>query len=95
MNGIGEKTASTLLQKYDNIENIYKNLDIWKKNVRSGERHSNTIFENYELLKLFKCLTTLRLDVKVPKKIEDYSLSKVNTEELNKFSKKYQLNINF
>ena len=94
MNGIGEKTASLLLQEYENIENIYQNLNIWKNNIRSGERHANTIFENYELLKLFKSLTTLRLDVKVPKKIEKYSLSQLNIDELNKFSAKYQLNIN-
>ena len=93
--GVGEKTASILLQEYENIENIFQNINIWKKNIRSGERHANTISENYELLKLFKSLTTLKLDVKVPKKIEDYSLSKLNTNELNKFSKKYQLNINF
>ena len=93
--GVGEKTASILLQEYENIENIFQNINFWKKNIRSGERHANTISENYELLKLFKSLTTLKLDVKVPKKIEDYSLSKLNTNELNKFSKKYQLNINF
>ena len=93
--GVGEKTASILLQEYENIESIFQNINIWKKNIRSGERHANTISENYELLKLFKSLTTLKLDVKVPKKIEDYSLSKLNTNELNKFSKKYQLNINF
>ena len=95
MKGIGQKTAALLLQKYENIENIYQNLNIWKKNIRSGERHANTIFENYELLKLFKSLTTLRLDVKVPKTIEKYSLSQLSSDELNKFSAKYQLNINF
>ena len=95
MNGIGEKTASVLLQEYENIENIYQNINIWKNNIRSGERHANTIFENYELLKLFKSLTTLRVDVKVPKKIEKYSLSKLSSDELEKFSAKYQLNINF
>tara|TARA_Y100001954_G_scaffold73050_1_gene80091 strand:- start:1101 stop:1388 length:288 start_codon:yes stop_codon:yes gene_type:complete len=95
MNGIGEKTASLLLQEYENIENIYQNLNTWKNNIRSGERHANTIFENYELLKLFKSLTTLRLDVKVPKTIEKYSLSQLSSVELKKFSEKYQLNISF
>ncbi len=95
MNGIGEKTASGLLQQYEDIEDIYQNLNIWKNNIRSGERHAKTIFEDYELLKLFKRLTTLELDVKVPIKIEDYSLSQLNTDKLKKFSEKYQLNINF
>ena len=95
MKGIGEKTAALLLQKYENIENIYKNLSEWKLNIRGGERHSNTIFENYELLELFKDLTTLRNDVLVPSNIKDYSLSKIKKNELSKFSNKYQLNINF
>ena len=95
MKGIGEKTAALLLQKYENIENIYKNLSEWKLIVRGGERHSNTIYENYELLMLFKDLTTLRIDVKVPSNLKDYSLSKINKSNLSKFSDKYQLNINF
>ncbi len=95
MKGVGEKTAALLLHKYDNIENIYKNLNEWKLIVRGGERHSNTIYENYELLKLFKDLTTLRIDVEVPSNLKDYSLSEINKSNLSKFSDKYQLNINF
>ena len=95
MKGIGEKTAALLLQKYENIENIYKNLSEWKLIIRGGERHSNTIYSNYELLKLFKNLTTLRSDVDVPSDINDYSLSKINKSNLSKFSDRYQLNINF
>ena len=95
MKGIGEKTAALLLQKYENIENIYKNLNEWKINFKGGARHSNTIYENYELLKLFKDLTTLRSDVKVPSSIKDYSLSDINIDDLSKFSDRYQLNINF
>ncbi len=95
MKGIGEKTAALLLQRYENIENIFKNLSEWKLIIRGGERHSKTIYENYELLKLFKDLTTLRSDVKVPSNIKDYSLSEINRNNLLKFSNRYQLNINF
>ena len=95
MKGIGEKTAALLLQRYENIENIYKNLSEWKLIIRGGERHSNTICRNYELLKLFKDLTTLRSDVAVPNNIKDYSLSEINRNNLSKFSDKYKLNINF
>ena len=65
---------------------IYKNLNEWKINFKGGARHSNTIYENYELLKLFKDLTTLRSDVKVPSSIKDYSLSpEIWVEELSLF----------
>ena len=95
MKGIGEKTAALLLQKYENIENIYKNISEWKSTFRGGERHSNTIYNNYEQLKLFKDLTTLRRDVVVPNNIKYYSLSEINKSNLSKFSDRYQLNINF
>ena len=95
MKGIGEKTAALLLQKYENIEIIYKNISEWKSIFRGWERHSNTIYNNYELLKLFKDLTTLRRDVVVPNNIKDYSLSEINKSNLSKFSDRYQLNINF
>ena len=95
MKGIGEKTAALLLQEYENIENIYKNISEWKSIFRGGERNSNTIYNNYELLELFKDLTTLRRDVVVPNNIKDYSLSEINKSNLSKFSDRYQLNINF
>ena len=93
MKGIGQKTATLLLQKYENIDSILKNVNIWKKNIRSGERHAETISNNFELLKLFKELTTLKKSVNVPKDIEDYQLKKVNETKLNNFSEKYRLNI--
>ena len=93
MKGIGQKTATLLLQKYENIDLILKNVNVWKKNIRGGERHAETISNNFELLKLFKELTTLKKSVNVPKDIEDYQLKKVNETKLNNFSEKYRLNI--
>ena len=43
MKGIGQKTATLLLQKYENIDLILNNVDNWKKTVRGGERHAETI----------------------------------------------------
>ena len=94
MKGIGQKTAAELLQKYKNIEAIYENIEIWKSNLRSGVRHSETISENYKLLQLFKDLTTLRTDVEVPKKTGDYQAKDINIKGLEKFSNNFQLNIN-
>ena len=94
MKGIGQKTAAELLQKYKNIEAIYENIEIWKSNLRGGLRHSETISENYKLLQLFKDLTTLRTDVEVPNKTEDYQTKDINIKGLEKFSNNFQLNIN-
>ena len=93
MKGIGQKTATLLLQKYENIDLILNDVDNWKKTVRGGERHAETISNNFELLKLFKELTTLKKSVNVPKDIEDYKVRDINQTKLNKFSEKYRLNI--
>ena len=68
-------------------------IDNWKKTVRGGERHAETISNNCKLLKLFKELTTLKKTVNVPKDIEDYKVRDINQTKLNKFSEKYRLNI--
>ena len=93
MKGIGQKTATLLLQKYENIDLILNDVDNWKKTVRGGERHAETISNNFELLKLFKELTTLKKSVNVPKDIEDYKVKDINQTKLIKFSEKYRLNI--
>ena len=93
MQGIGQKTAAELLQKYKNIEEIYENIEIWKTELRGGVRHSETINANFKLLQLFKDLTTLRTDVEVPKKTGDYRTKDVKIKDLENFSNNYQLNI--
>ena len=93
MKGVGQKTATLLLQKYENIDLILNDADNWKKTVRGGERHAETISNNFELLKLFKELTTLKKSVNVPKDIEDYKVKDINKNKLIKFSEKYRLNI--
>ena len=72
---------------------ILNDIDNWKKTVRGGERHAETISNNFELLKLFKELTTLKKTVNVPKDIEDYKVRDINQTKLIKFSEKYRLNI--
>ena len=93
MQGIGQKTAAELLQKYKNIEEIYENIEIWKTELRGGVRHSDTINANFKLLQLFKDLTTLRTDVEVPKKTGDYRTKDLKIKDLENFSNNFQLNI--
>ena len=93
MKGIGEKTASQLLNMYKNIDEVYKNREKWSKKIRSGEKHSETIGNNFKLLKQYKELSTLKTDVKVSNEINSYKIKKVNNKELQNFSKKYSLNL--
>ena len=66
--GVGEKTAINLLSDYENIENIYKNLDDLTPKLR------NTFQDNKDLLMLSKELATIKrdLDINLPEtKIKD------------------------
>jgi len=79
--GIGEKSATELIQKFDNLDNIYKNIDkadikdAWKKKLK----------ENKDLAYLSQELATIILNVKV-----DFNLK--NTEwDYNDEERVYQI----
>lgn len=84
--GIGEKTASQLIQKYKTIENIYQNLDelsetVKKKLVESKE----DVFLSKTLLKLFPSSDT-KISVK------KFSLDNIKTPQVVKLLKYYEFN---
>ena len=57
--GVGQKTATTLLQEYQNIDNIYKNLDDLTPKIKSSFE------ENKELLLMSKELATIKTDIEL------------------------------
>lgn len=75
--GIGEKSASQLLRRYDSLENILKNLDIIKP-----QRLSELIKQNLESLKLSKELVTLTLDVPLKITHEELKIKKPDRDKL-------------
>ena len=90
--GVGEKTATSLLKKYNTIDEIYKNLNDLTPKIK------NSFEENKETLKKSKVLATIRTDLKIelPKvKLKDTayfsdelleaSQDKVKKLELNKY----------
>ncbi|MEX2013561.1 MAG: 5'-3' exonuclease H3TH domain-containing protein, partial [Parcubacteria group bacterium] len=56
--GIGEKTATALIQEFGTIENIYKNLN----KVKLSDRIKNLLKENEEEALFSKTLATIRTD---------------------------------
>ncbi len=85
--GIGEKTASKIIQKFENLENLYKFLE--EKNEEEAKKESENIIKGkiYQNLKEFKEqaffsreLATIRRDVPV----DDFDLEKA---EWNSFDK--------
>ncbi|MBX4200116.1 hypothetical protein KW790_01480 [Candidatus Parcubacteria bacterium] len=72
--GIGEKTATSLVQTFGTVENIYKNLkkkdDTWKK-AGITERIKNLLLENEEEALFSKTLATIRRDAPIDFKLPD------------------------
>ncbi|MBK1991722.1 DNA polymerase I [Campylobacter sp. 2018MI35] len=95
--GIGAKGAKTLLEQFDNIENIYENLML----VRN-ERSRTLLLEGKENAFLSKKLASLKNDIEIPNLLEksvfnqEEPLLKITNileeYELNSLIKKMQLN---
>ena len=84
--GIGDKTASLLLQKYGNLENIYKNIppeaDRWiKLKIRE------TLIQNKELAFSNRNLVILRNDLDINFDLEQARFGNVNQETITTFFK--------
>ncbi len=72
--GVGDKTARTLLDKYGNIENIYRNIEELKGKLKEN------LIASKDAVALSKVLATINTNVDIPCSIEDiifrYPLSK-------------------
>ena len=71
--GIGVKTAAELINKYDNLENLLSKAKEIKQNKRR-----ETIIENKEKAIISKKLVTLKKDVPVKNKIEEFKLKNID-----------------
>lgn len=84
--GIGPKTACNLLEKYENLENIYKNIDeITQKSLK--EKLVNGKEEAY----LSQYLATIDRNVDIDFNIDDAKLDITNLDDVVAFFKKLQL----
>jgi DNA polymerase-1 len=95
--GVGQKTATTLLQEYQNIDNIYKNLDDLTPKIKSSFE------ENKELLLMSKELATIKTDIELDipdtqitdtifksESVLKDSQEQVSELELNKYIRQYK-----
>ncbi len=91
--GIGEKTATTILQKFGSIENLYKNLDKGnlKKEDGLSERIISLLKEHKEDAFFSKTLATIRRDTPINYELPnvDY-ISSVKEEEMLKIVSEYE-----
>ena len=85
--GIGVKTAAELINKYGSLENLLKKAEEIKQNKRR-----ETIIANKDKAILSKKLVTLKQDVPVEKKIEDFLLKEIDKNKLYKYLREMEFN---
>ena len=85
--GIGIKTAAELINKYNSLDNLLKNLEEIKQKKRK-----ESLINNKDNAILSRKLVTLKNDVPVEKKIDSFQLKEVNKERLYNFLKDMEFN---
>ena len=83
---IGPKTAVNLLDKYLDLNSILENIDELKTNLRENLQNSLTT------IKLAQELISLKSDIDLRSKIDDYQVSAPNEKKLSTFINTYNLN---
>ena len=85
--GIGIKTAAELINNFGNLENLLKNLNKIKQNKRR-----ETLIQNKDKAIISKKLVTLKKDVPVKDKIENFKLKEIDKEKLFTFLREMEFN---
>tara|TARA_B100001996_G_scaffold25713_1_gene19853 strand:+ start:127 stop:2901 length:2775 start_codon:yes stop_codon:yes gene_type:complete len=85
--GIGVKTAAELINKYETLEKLLESAKEIKQNKRR-----ETILENKDKAILSKKLVTLKNNVPVKNKIEEFKLKKIEKEKLYNFLRNMEFN---
>ena len=84
--GIGEKTASALISRYENIDNVFDNIDsIPSKLGPKYERYTKIISENKKMIYLSKKLSTLVYIDTIKKNNDLIERSKVDLNKIDNF----------
>ena len=85
--GIGVKTAAELINQYGTLENLLKNASKIKQNKRR-----ETLINNKEDANVSKKLVTLKKDVPVKNKIQEFILKSVDQDKLYTFLREMEFN---
>ena len=85
--GIGIKTAAELINKYKNLETLLK-----KAEEIPQKKRKQTLVENKESALISKKLVTLKDDVPVKDKIEDFLIKEIKKDKLYTFLREMEFN---
>ena len=85
--GIGVKTAAELINKYGNLEKLLSKAHEIKQNKRR-----ETILENKDKALISKKLVTLKRDVPVKMKLDDFVIKNIDKDKLYEFLREMEFN---
>src|SRR5581483_2019010 len=85
--GVGEKTASTLIQEYGSLDNIYKNIEKIQK-----PKLKESLLKNKALADLSKELVTINCESPIPDKPKDMVLGRPDMKELHELCRELEFN---
>ena len=90
--GVGPKTATTLLQKYKTIENLYEALNDESKIKEFKPKLRENLLNNKHLVDISKEIGTINIHANITDNIEDLKVKEWNKEEVTKLFKYYKFN---
>ncbi len=85
--GIGVKTAAELINEYGDLDNLLKNANQIKQNKRR-----ETLIENKDKALISRKLVTLKKDVPVKNKINEFKLKEIDKKKLYDFLREMEFN---
>ncbi len=85
--GIGVKTAAELINKYGNLEKLLSKAHEIKQNKRR-----ETILENKDKALISKKLVTLKKDVPIKMKLDDFVIKDIDKDKLYEFLREMEFN---
>lgn len=85
--GIGEKTATKLLDQYPTVEELIMNAE----NI-SSKRHQEKIRDNAEIALLSKRLATIKTDIPLDIDVEELKVIEPDSDKLIELFRKYEFN---
>ena len=85
--GIGIKTAAELINQYGDLDNLLKNAKQIKQNKRR-----ETLIENKDKALISRKLVTLKKDVPVQNKINEFKLKEIDKKKLYDFLREMEFN---
>ena len=88
--GIGEKTALSLIKKYETIDNLYKMIDEGTDDLKGKQREK--IVDNKELAYLSRTLGTINLEVPIDDNLESLKVEEWDKPKVLKLFKELNFN---